>query len=70
MKMTNLLRQAELYNSTNNPSDSFPTMLQHLICNATKNAGKVPEGRRHLEILKKFATSLFIYSGPFAYHFL
>ena len=37
-------------------------MLQHPISNAAKNAERVPEGRRHLEIIKKFATSLFIYT--------
>jgi len=67
-KLSSLLRQAELNNLNYqcHGFDSFPTMLQHLICNAEK----VPEGRRHLEIIKKFATSLFIYTGPFAYHFL
>ena len=44
-------------------------MLQHPISNAAKNAERVPEGRIHLEIIKKFATSLFIYIGPLAYHF-
>ena len=49
---------------------SFPIILQHLIKNAEKNAGKAPTGRRHLEVIKKFAISLFIYTGPMAYNFL
>ena len=72
-KLSNLLRQYE-FNSTANYTqiefNSFPNMLQHIICNAMKNAEKLPKGQRHLEIVKKFATSLFIYTGPFAYHFL
>ena len=72
-KLSNLLRQYE-FNSTANYTqiefNSFPNMLQHIICNAMKNAEKLPKGQRYLEIVKKFATSLFIYTGPFAYHFL
>lgn len=66
-KLSNLLRQAiELNNSTNKTCfDSFPSMLQHLIHNAINNAEKYSTGRRHLEIIKKFATSLFIYTGTF-----
>ena len=35
-----------------------------------KNAQRLPTGRRHSEVLKKFATSLFIYAEPLAYNFL
>ena len=63
-KLSNLLRQYE-FNSTANYTqiefNSFPNMLQHIICNAMKNAEKLPKGQRHLEILKKFATSLYLY---------
>ena len=48
----------------------FPSVLQHLLTNASKNADKAPNGRRHLEVVKKFALSLFIYTGPLAYNFL
>lgn len=47
--------------------DSFPDML---IDNAVSNAQKHPNRRQHPEISKKFSTSLFIFSGPFAYNFL
>ena len=55
---------------TSSSFTSFPIMLQHLIKNAEKNAVKAPKGRRHLEVIKKFAISLFIYTGPMAYKFL
>jgi len=45
-------------------------MLEQLINNAVSNAQKHPKGRRHHEIIKKLSTSLFIFSGPFAYNFL
>ena len=45
----------------------FPSVLQHLLTNASKNADKAPNGRHHLEVVKKFALSLFIYTGPLAY---
>lgn len=55
---------------TSSSLSSFPIMLQHLIKNAEKNVGKAPKGRRHLEVIKNFAISLFIYTGPMAYNFL
>ena len=50
--------------------ESFPDMLKQLINNAVSNAHKHPKGRRHPEVIKNFSTSLFIFSGPFAYSFL
>ena len=54
--------KAELNNSDHSCHgvDSFTTMLQHLNNNAAKNAEKLSEDSRHLEIIKKFATPLFI----------
>lgn len=45
-------------------------MLKRLILNAENNASRPHQGRRHDAIVKKFATSLFIFSGPLAYSFL
>ena len=45
-------------------------LLNQLLLNAEKNAKRLPQQRRHEEVMKKFSTSLFIYSGPMAYEFL
>ena len=45
-------------------------ILQDLLRNAERNALKVNTAMRHEEVIKKFATSLFIYCGPMAYNFL
>ena len=45
-------------------------LLKQLLLNAERNVQKFPHQRRHEEVLKKFATSLFIFSGPLAYEFL
>ena len=45
-------------------------LLKQLLMNAEKNAQKLPQQRRHEQVLKKFATSLFIFSGPLTYQFL
>ena len=49
---------------------SYNNLLQEIITNANKNYCKFPTGRRHSPIIKKFATALFLYSGPLAYEFL
>ena len=45
-------------------------MLKQIIANAERNATAVPQAKRHPEVLKKFATALFIYAGPLAYNLL
>jgi len=45
-------------------------ILRQMLVNAEKNVGKYPTQHRHSELLKKFATALFIYSGPLCYEFL
>ena len=45
-------------------------LLKQLLSNAIRNADKLPQQRRHHDVLKKFATSLFIYSGSRTYDFL
>ena len=49
---------------------SFNNLLQEMINNAEQNHCKFPTRRRHSVIIKKFATALFLYSGPLAYEFL
>jgi len=65
----------EMFNKTQyqgaNDQDSKQQSLIHcLMSNATKNCAVLPHQRRHEEILKKFATSLFIYCGSLSYNFL
>ena len=47
----------------------FGPVIRQMIANAERNAVTLPQGIRHPEILKKFATALFIYAGPLAYDF-
>ena len=49
---------------------SFSPVLKQIIANAEQNATALPHGKRHPEVIKKFATALFIYAGPLAYEFL
>ena len=49
---------------------SSSQLLNQLLLNAEKNAKRLPQQRRHEEVMKKFSTSLFIYSGPMTYEFL
>ena len=38
--------------------------------NAERNVSKHPQGRRHSLVVKKFATSLFLYAGSIAYNLI
>lgn len=49
---------------------SLTPILKQIIRNAERNVAKHKTQRRHPEILKKFATALFIYAGPLAYEFI
>ena len=49
---------------------SFRLILQQLLLNAERNTDKLPTGRRHPKILKKFSTALFIFCDPLAYEFI
>ena len=51
------------------PPEKFRGILKQLLSNAIKNSDKAPKGRRHDIVIKKFAISLFILSGPMAYNF-
>ena len=51
-------------------TETFTAVFQRLIANAERNLDKQPQQVRHDIILKKFATSLFIYCGSRAYTFI
>ena len=55
---------------TSDVSCSFSPVLKQIISNAEANGHRLPHRRQHPEVLKKFSTSLFIYTGPLAYDFL
>ena len=70
-KLSSLLQQFKSNSDENSISTySFTPILQQLLLNAERNTGKLPTGRRHPEILKKFSTALFIFCGPLAYEFI
>ena len=48
----------------------FTPIMKQMLLHADKNVCKYPTQRRHSELLKKFATALFIYSGPLCYEFI
>ena len=64
---------SEILLSVSNTPSECPTtvtpILKSLMENATRNAGKQNKQRRHTEVLKKFATLLYINAGSMAYQF-
>ena len=72
-RLSMLLSQLELTengsNHTSSPA-SFTNILRQIFSNAEKNSGQYPTHRRHLPILKKFSTVLFILAGPLAYELI
>ena len=66
--LSDLLRHVNIHEEM--PSCSLTPVLKQIISNAEKNAERLPHGRRHPEVLKKFSIALFIYAGPVAYEFL
>ena len=54
---------------TVNPTEKFSAVLKKLLSNAIRNSVKDPSGRRHDIVIKKFAVSFFVLSGPTAYNF-
>ena len=50
--------------------NEFSPILKRLVLNAEKNLDRLPKQRRHDVLMKKFATSLFIFAGPLSYEFL
>ena len=67
-KLSELLKstQVAIHESTKVHID-LPSLFAKLMENAEKNGQKAPKSRRFTEVITKFATSLFIYSGPLAY---
>ena len=49
---------------------SYNNLIQEIINNADQNYCKFPTCQRYSPTIKKFATALFLYSGPLAYEFL
>ena len=70
VRLSNLLQSQSTEFKPDSGICSFSPVLRQIISNAEKNTHRLPHGQRHPEVLKKFATSLFIYTGPLAYDFL
>jgi len=51
-----------------NEQVDFKSFFNQIVLNAEKNSTKHPQGRRHTEVVKKFATSPFLYAGSMAYN--
>ena len=51
-------------------TEKISPLFKQLLENITVNADKVPQAKRHDHIIKKFSTSVLIYTGPRAYNFL
>lgn len=60
----------DLCQSKEHKGNKHNLLIKRLMANAEKNAIVLPNRKRHEEVLKKFATSLFIYCGPLSYEFL
>lgn len=69
-KLSNLLKQCVSNKYINTGSHGLTPILRQILINAEKNVCRYPTQRRHSEILKKFATALFIYCGPLSYEFI
>jgi len=66
---TDCPNQDSAMNNINN--STFHSFFATLVQNAYKNVDKsVPQSRRYDVIIKKFSTSLLLYSGPMAYNFI
>ena len=67
----NFIEQSELaFNVEQNNGSDFHSFFKELLRNAEKNCSKYPTQRRHDNLIKQFATALFVYSGPIAYNFI
>jgi len=69
-KLSRLISQCGLNPYSIGGGHGLTPILRQMLVNTEKNVGKYPTQRRHSELLKKFATVLFIYSGPLCYEFL
>ena len=50
--------------------NEFSPVLKCLMLNAEKNLDRLPKQRRHNVLMKKFASSLFMFASPLSYEFL
>ena len=64
------LRLNNKASTTDSIIEELPLVLKKMIEVADKNYQKAPARRRHDTLIKKFATSLFLYSGSIAYKFI
>ena len=69
-KLSKLLKQCCTNKYIDTGGHGLTPILRQILINAEKNVCKYPTQRRHTEILKKFATALFIYCGPLSYEFI
>ena len=69
-KLHDLLQSVASTPSDNGFLANLTPILKNLMENATHNAGKQKTQRRHTEVLKKFATLLYINAGSMAYQFI
>ena len=69
-KLTELLSTQIAIQDNTKVNIDMPSLLGKLIENAEANCPKYHKSRRYTEVITKFATSLFIYSGPLAYNFI
>jgi len=69
-KLSNLIKQCGTNPYNVGSGHGLTPILKQMLLNTEKNACKYPTQRRHSELLKKFATALFIYSGPLCYEFI
>ena len=69
--LSNLLQSPLADSAAKTSADTnSASVLNKLLTNIENNAQKHPKGRRHNEIIKKFATVLYTYAGSMAYDFL
>ena len=57
-----------MLSSSDNKSVEFKSFFQLITSNAERNALKHLHGRRHNEVVEKFATSLFLYASSMDYN--
>ena len=70
-RLATLLQQATKQDQSCDESTSLSSLtavLRQIILNAQANTTRLPTGRRYLEVLKIFCTSLLIYSGAIGIH--
>lgn len=62
--------QSSSQSSDSSKRKDFSTFFRRIVDNAKKNVSKLPEFRRHSEVIKKFLTSILLYSGPMAHNLI